>query len=783
MKKILLLTLSLSFIFAQIQQGGTPKFFNAQIDRVEFESIASSSIIDRNFDPMVFQFGREYDVDISIIDESMVIVDDNIYTFLYAISSPGAYGLGFNFSDFYLTPNAELYFYDEERTEYFGALTHFNNKEVEELTTSIIKGSNIVMELSVPLEEIDDIRLHLDTVIHDFTDIMNYYNTLNSDREDCNINVICPEGDDWRDQINGVLRVSMGGGLCSASLINNTSNDRTPYVLFADHCVSGATSGYVFYFNYQSGTCSGTSGSLNQSVSGSTLLASEDINSGPDFALLRLTSDIPDSYDPFYVGWSRSSLPPQEAVGIHHPGADIKKISFTNDNVNSNGYYWEFQYDQGRVIPGSSGSPFFDQNKRQVGIASYIYTNYCDPSPDCYCSQQYNHGYGRFDSAWNMGLSQYLDPLSTGETAIDGISISGINIAHNAYEDIPFESSSLNFYAEVDAFTGSVDAVELYYDFGDGWNSIEMENGFNNSYQVNVDGIFDGMLVRYYIQAVNSEGIVQTYPNNAPDNYILFIVGELPDVYVNNFEVSTDGWTIGESTDDATAGIWDLAEPVASFNDDGYQVAPGNDNTPDGTYCFLTGSGYTEGNGGAGFDDVDGGKTTLLSPQFDLSSYDDIVLTFWRWYTNNIGDNGNSDKWIVQGSNDGGLSWVDIENTSASNASWTKSRFILSDYMDLSDNVQFKFVAEDIFYDGDAGSGGSLVEAAIDDFSIEYVVSGAYLLGDVNNDTTLNVLDVIILVNMVLGFEDPNYLAGDINSDSVINILDVVGLVSLILDI
>ena len=83
MKKILLFTLSLSFIFAQIQQGGTPKFFNAQIDRVEFESIASSSIIDRNFDPMVFQFGREYDVDISIIDEAMVIVDDNIYTFLY----------------------------------------------------------------------------------------------------------------------------------------------------------------------------------------------------------------------------------------------------------------------------------------------------------------------------------------------------------------------------------------------------------------------------------------------------------------------------------------------------------------------------------------------------------------------------------------------------------------------------------------------------------------------------------------------------------------------------
>ena len=44
-------------------------------------------------------------------------------------------------------------------------------------------------------------------------------------------------------------------------------------------------------------------------------------------------------------------------------------------------------------------------------------------------------------------------------------------------------------------------------------------------------------------------------------------------------------------------------------------------------------------------------------------------------------------------------------------------------------------------------------------------------------------LDVILLVNMVLGFEPPNYSVGDINADSDINILDVVGLVSLILDI
>ena len=55
-------------------------------------------------------------------------------------------------------------------------------------------------------------------------------------------------------------------------------------------------------------------------------------------------------------------------------------------------------------------------------------------------------------------------------------------------------------------------------------------------------------------------------------------------------------------------------------------------------------------------------------------------------------------------------------------------------------------------------------------------------VANMNGDSSLNVQDIIILVNMVLGFEEPNYSAGDINFDSEINILDVVGLVSLILD-
>jgi hypothetical protein len=224
----------------------------------------------------------------------------------------------------------------------------------------INKSDYIIIELTVPGNEAADVRLNLGSIIHDYTDIMGYYSLESqSNREDCNENVACYEGEGYDDQINGTIRVTMGGGLCSGSIINNTLNDRTPYVLFADHCVSGSASGYVFHFNYQSETCNGTNGSLSQSVSGSTVLVSDDINSGADFALLEMTSNIPDSYNPYYVGWSHVDSSPQDAVGIHHPGGGIKKITQDGTNVKANGYYWEFQYNDGRVIPGSSGSPFF----------------------------------------------------------------------------------------------------------------------------------------------------------------------------------------------------------------------------------------------------------------------------------------------------------------------------------------------------------------------------------------------------------------------------------------
>tara|TARA_B100000579_G_C22633540_1_gene757870 strand:- start:179 stop:685 length:507 start_codon:yes stop_codon:yes gene_type:complete len=59
-------------------------------------------------------------------------------------------------------------------------------------------------------------------------------------------------------------------------------------------------------------------------------------------------------------------------------------------------------------------------------------------------------------------------------------------------------------------------------------------------------------------------------------------------------------------------------------------------------------------------------------------------------------------------------------------------------------------------------------------------------LGDVNNDTILNILDIVTLVNFVLGAteaEGCQLETSDLNQDGGLNILDIVQLVNIILNI
>ena len=64
--------------------------------------------------------------------------------------------------------------------------------------------------------------------------------------------------------------------------------------------------------------------------------------------------------------------------------------------------------------------------------------------------------------------------------------------------------------------------------------------------------------------------------------------------------------------------------------------------------------------------------------------------------------------------------------------------------------------------------------------SVDFSVYSSNLLGDLNNDGTLNILDIVILANLILA-DDSSNPAGDLNNDGSQNILDIVLLINIIL--
>jgi subtilisin family serine protease len=174
-------------------------------------------------------------------------------------------------------------------------------------------------------------------------------------------------------------------------------------------------------------------------------------------------------------------------------------------------------------------------------------------------------------------------------------------------------------------------------------------------------------------------------------------------VFFDDFE-SAQGWTTDPSgTDTATTGMWERANPeTTSYGGRTYQLGT----TYSGSYDLVT-----EGSAGSsvGSYDIDGGVTSIRSPNITLPSSGSLTLSF-RYYLSHYTNGSSADFLRVKVV--GSTTTTVFEELAAANydaASWAEFNTSLNAY--AGQTIYLLIEA------ADAGS-GSLIEAAIDDVLI-----------------------------------------------------------------
>jgi hypothetical protein len=383
-------------------------------------------------DEKIPKFAEPILVNISPLEQGFWERFDNQSINRIKITAKNANSIAIYFDKLNLSKNAEVYIYNSDGTIVTGPISAKENITSNKLWASnVFLGSSIIIEFKAPTAEEKFNELHIQKILYGVSPKMIFPSKdslmgpgfgLSSS---CNINVVCVSG--WEQERRAVAQVvDENGGWCSASLIMNTCSTNKPYILTANHCVfqNGSlinTNNSTFEFLWFSPTCTPTTNTTSTLLfNGATIRARWEQS---DFALLELNQVIPQNAKLTFLGWSRSSSPPSNSVGIHHPMGDIMKISLDNNPASIGSVRtfpntaWRVIWDQGTVEGGSSGSPLFDKISHKV--VGQLFSNTQPTNPPCN-QQTGGTNYGRFDISWTGGgtndtrLSNWLDPTNTG---------------------------------------------------------------------------------------------------------------------------------------------------------------------------------------------------------------------------------------------------------------------------------------------------------------------------------------------------------------------------------
>ncbi len=589
----------------------------------------------------------------------------------YRVIAPGAISLNFGFTAYHLPKGSRLTIYPADATTAddirgVRVFTERDNADHGQLWTPVIVSDNVVIELVLADEFRHDYELELTAVNRGYRyfgeDIADQ---LQDKSGTCNIDVVCPEGDPWRDEIPAVGVISTGGStFCTGFMVNNTAEDATPFFMTANHCGvnTGNAASLVVYWNFESPVCGQQGGgNLNDFSTGSTWLAG---NSTSDFTLVQLDSPVDPAYNVSYAGWDNTSNDPVQAIAIHHPNTDEKSISFEFDPTVTSSYLGTtspgdgthirvIDWDLGTTEPGSSGSPLFDQNHHIVG---QLHGGYAA------CGNDLSDYYGRFSRSW-PNLAPFLDPLGTGATALDtyvpgqsGLAVAPFGVFFAMGDQGgPFVPASQTYVLTNQNLTDlnyQVSADVPWLDIASGSGLIPAGGTATVTATVNaqantlVQGLYNGVIS--FLNLTDGDG------DTTRAAHLQVGVPSLAYSYALD---SDPGWTMG-------AG-WEFGIP---------QGLGGQHGNPDPV------AGYTGGNvlgyNLAGDYPNNLAVTSMISTPIDCSNLSGVSVKFWRW----LGvESPSYDHAFLSASNDGVNFTTIWQNTGEiTDSAWTQVEYDIS---------------------------------------------------------------------------------------------------------
>lgn len=383
------------------------------------------------------KFAHKFFVDLTPENSGIVFqTEDGTKVWKLGIKSSGAYSINILFNKFDLPEGARVFLYNTDRSTVIGSLTKENCPDGKEFSVSPINGDELTIEYHEPANADFSGKIQITEVNHDYRGLFRVGTNSNAKNFPCIPDLSCNSQYDTIGRSVCLLIIN-GDTYCTGTLINNTANDGTPYLLTASHCFGGNYNNnndstrtewgkrVVAFLNYGAPRCdSRIRGSEDFSVSGSTIKA---ISKEIDFALLKLTETPPLDYRPYLAGWSLDTI---TSTGlpftcIQHPGGGLKKYCEEEDSVTradwtegsgiEAGNHWNIKkWEIGHTWGGSSGASLLDKNNHirggltggdsggSYGCGTYVYGDY----------------FFRFDRAWNnysdssKQLKHWLDPLT-----------------------------------------------------------------------------------------------------------------------------------------------------------------------------------------------------------------------------------------------------------------------------------------------------------------------------------------------------------------------------------